>query len=160
MNFLHYFGFICEWNAAMTKTFSHSDVSEELRPVAGAPVIRQLSKQRGEDGRHKVLICEAEGSPKPSVSWSINGTSVCTLTLPQHLPLSYLDEILPLIIVAVSEGHIHQFIYKMHIHVFIGSARRFYFFMYAQLSESFSHSVWRSKIKTNIQADILASFRR
>ncbi|XP_051253619.1 CD166 antigen homolog isoform X3 [Dicentrarchus labrax] len=52
------------------------DVSEELRPVAGAPVIRQLSKQRGEDGKHEVLICEAEGSPKPSVSWSINGTSL------------------------------------------------------------------------------------
>nr|XP_057936349.1 CD166 antigen homolog isoform X2 [Doryrhamphus excisus] len=44
--------------------------------VEGAPVIKQLSKQRGEDGQHKVLICEAEGSPKPSVSWSINGTSL------------------------------------------------------------------------------------
>lgn len=55
----------------------YSDVFEELRPVAGAPVIKQLSKQRGEDGQHKVLICEAEGSPKPAVSWSINGTSVC-----------------------------------------------------------------------------------
>lgn len=44
--------------------------------VEGAPVIRQLSKQRGEDGTHKVLICEAEGSPKPAVSWSINGTSL------------------------------------------------------------------------------------
>uniref|UniRef100_A0A665UGL7 CD166 antigen homolog A-like n=1 Tax=Echeneis naucrates TaxID=173247 RepID=A0A665UGL7_ECHNA len=43
--------------------------------VEGAPVIRQLSKQRGEDGQHKVLICEAEGFPKPAVSWSINGTS-------------------------------------------------------------------------------------
>ncbi|XP_051933466.1 CD166 antigen homolog A-like isoform X2 [Hippocampus zosterae] len=42
--------------------------------VEGAPVIKQLSKQRSEDGQHKVLICEAEGSPKPSVSWSINGT--------------------------------------------------------------------------------------
>ncbi|XP_070761638.1 CD166 antigen homolog A-like [Enoplosus armatus] len=42
--------------------------------VEGAPVIRQLSKRRGEDGQHKVLICEAEGSPKPAVSWSINGT--------------------------------------------------------------------------------------
>lgn len=57
---------------------SHSDVSEVLRPVAGAPVIRDLSKQRGDDGKHKVLICEAEGSPKPTVSWSINGTSVCS----------------------------------------------------------------------------------
>ncbi|KAM6933209.1 CD166 antigen homolog A-like isoform 2-T2 [Xenentodon cancila] len=42
--------------------------------VKGAPVIRQLSKHRSEDGQHKVLICEAEGSPKPAVSWSINGT--------------------------------------------------------------------------------------
>jgi len=44
--------------------------------VEGAPVIKQLSKQRGEDGQHKVLICVAEGSPKPVVSWSINGTSL------------------------------------------------------------------------------------
>ncbi|KAM7412942.1 hypothetical protein PAMA_020367 [Pampus argenteus] len=44
--------------------------------VEGAPVIRRLTKQRGEDGQHKVLICEAEGSPKPAVSWSINGTSL------------------------------------------------------------------------------------
>ncbi|KAM3875134.1 CD166 antigen homolog A-like [Diretmus argenteus] len=43
--------------------------------VEGAPVIRQLSKLRGEDDQHEVLICEAEGSPKPTVSWSINGTS-------------------------------------------------------------------------------------
>ncbi|XP_067364230.1 CD166 antigen homolog A-like isoform X2 [Channa argus] len=43
--------------------------------VEGAPVIRRLSKQRGIDGQHKVLICEAEGSPKPAVTWSINGTS-------------------------------------------------------------------------------------
>lgn len=44
--------------------------------VQGAPVIRQLSKQRGDDGQHKVLACEVEGSPMPSVSWSINGTSL------------------------------------------------------------------------------------
>ncbi|XP_026155112.1 CD166 antigen homolog A-like [Mastacembelus armatus] len=44
--------------------------------VEGAPVIRQLSKQHGEKGQYKVLICEAEGSPKPVVSWSINGTSL------------------------------------------------------------------------------------
>ena len=67
----------------MLKSFSHSDVSEELRPVAGAPVISKLDKVRGEDGTHEVLICEAEGSPKPAVSWSINGTSVCALTLLQ-----------------------------------------------------------------------------
>ncbi|XP_068572397.1 CD166 antigen homolog A-like isoform X2 [Cebidichthys violaceus] len=44
--------------------------------VEGVPVIRRLSKKRGEDGSHKVLICEVEGSPKPAVSWSINGTSL------------------------------------------------------------------------------------
>ncbi|XP_039647378.1 CD166 antigen homolog A-like isoform X1 [Perca fluviatilis] len=43
--------------------------------VQGAPVIKQLSKRRSEDGKHKILICEVEGSPKPAVSWSINGTS-------------------------------------------------------------------------------------
>ncbi|XP_076002611.1 CD166 antigen homolog isoform X2 [Genypterus blacodes] len=42
--------------------------------VEGAPVIRQLSKHLGKDGQNKVLVCEAEGSPKPKVSWSINGT--------------------------------------------------------------------------------------
>ncbi|XP_074498400.1 CD166 antigen homolog A-like isoform X1 [Sebastes fasciatus] len=44
--------------------------------VEGAPVIKQLTKARGEDGKHDVLICEAEGVPKPAVSWSINGTSL------------------------------------------------------------------------------------
>ncbi|CAB1417481.1 unnamed protein product [Pleuronectes platessa] len=43
--------------------------------VKGAPVIRELTKKRGEDGQYEVLICEAEGAPKPAVSWSINGTS-------------------------------------------------------------------------------------
>lgn len=38
--------------------------------VEGAAVVKKLS----EDGQRKVLICEAEGSPKPAVSWSINGT--------------------------------------------------------------------------------------
>lgn len=50
-------------------------VSFEL-VVEGAPVISKLAKERGEDGLHKILICEAEGSPKPAVSWSINGTSL------------------------------------------------------------------------------------
>ncbi|KAJ8280102.1 hypothetical protein GJAV_G00050550 [Gymnothorax javanicus] len=43
--------------------------------VEGMPVIKRLDKKRGDDGKHKVLICEAEGSPKPNVLWSINGTS-------------------------------------------------------------------------------------
>lgn len=43
--------------------------------VQGAAVIKQLHKQHSDDRRHEVLICEAEGFPKPAVSWSINGTS-------------------------------------------------------------------------------------
>uniref|UniRef100_I3JYV3 Activated leukocyte cell adhesion molecule b n=1 Tax=Oreochromis niloticus TaxID=8128 RepID=I3JYV3_ORENI len=40
----------------------------------GPAVIKSLFKNRSNDGQHKVLTCEAEGSPKPAVSWSINGT--------------------------------------------------------------------------------------
>ncbi|XP_029964400.1 CD166 antigen homolog A-like isoform X1 [Salarias fasciatus] len=42
--------------------------------VEGAPAVKQLSQQLSDDRLHKVLICEAEGFPKPVVSWSINGT--------------------------------------------------------------------------------------
>ncbi|KAI4815728.1 hypothetical protein KUCAC02_005863 [Chaenocephalus aceratus] len=44
--------------------------------VEGVPVITELTKKRGEDGTHEELICKAEGSPKPAVSWSINGTLI------------------------------------------------------------------------------------
>ncbi|XP_042561990.1 CD166 antigen homolog A-like, partial [Clupea harengus] len=44
--------------------------------VKGSPVITSLREQMSADGKHKVLSCEAEGYPKPSVEWSgINGTS-------------------------------------------------------------------------------------
>ncbi|XP_066534188.1 activated leukocyte cell adhesion molecule b isoform X4 [Hoplias malabaricus] len=43
--------------------------------VLGAPVINKLTKHRSNDGNFKVLKCEAEGSPKPTVQWSINGTN-------------------------------------------------------------------------------------
>ncbi|KAK6316572.1 hypothetical protein J4Q44_G00119720 [Coregonus suidteri] len=43
--------------------------------VEGTPVIKKMTKQRSEDGRHKVLTCEAEGVPRPSVQWSVNGTN-------------------------------------------------------------------------------------
>lgn len=42
--------------------------------VEGTPVITRLTKQRSDDGQHKVLTCEAEGAPQPSVQWSVNGT--------------------------------------------------------------------------------------
>ncbi|KAF6725764.1 CD166 antigen-like protein A [Oryzias melastigma] len=42
--------------------------------VEGAPVITSLSKQHSDDSNHRVLICEAEGNPKPAVTWNINGT--------------------------------------------------------------------------------------
>ncbi|KAB5550235.1 hypothetical protein PHYPO_G00051470 [Pangasianodon hypophthalmus] len=41
--------------------------------VQGAPVITKLSKGRSNVG--KLLSCKAEGSPKPTVQWSINGTN-------------------------------------------------------------------------------------
>lgn len=44
--------------------------------VEGAPVIRNLLKQHDKDGHRKVLICEAEGSPEPVVSWNINGSVI------------------------------------------------------------------------------------
>ncbi|CAM4729914.1 unnamed protein product [Leuciscus chuanchicus] len=43
--------------------------------VEGVPRITSLTKQRSYDGKHKVLTCEAEGSPKPDVQWSVNGTN-------------------------------------------------------------------------------------
>ncbi|KAJ8399039.1 hypothetical protein AAFF_G00417060 [Aldrovandia affinis] len=43
--------------------------------VQGKPSIQRISKDRSEDGQHKVLTCEVEGFPKPSVQWSVNGTN-------------------------------------------------------------------------------------
>ncbi|XP_073685898.1 CD166 antigen homolog A [Garra rufa] len=43
--------------------------------VEGGPKITSLTKHRSNDGKHKVLMCEAEGSPKPDVQWSVNGTN-------------------------------------------------------------------------------------
>nr|XP_055052289.1 activated leukocyte cell adhesion molecule b [Misgurnus anguillicaudatus] len=44
--------------------------------VEGAPVIKKLIKKRGDGSGNKVLSCEAEGFPKPTVQWSINTTKV------------------------------------------------------------------------------------
>ncbi|KAA0701922.1 CD166 antigen -like protein [Triplophysa tibetana] len=44
--------------------------------VEGAPVIKSLVNTKGDGTIYKVLICEGEGSPKPTVQWSINGTNV------------------------------------------------------------------------------------
>uniref|UniRef100_A0A3P9J999 Activated leukocyte cell adhesion molecule b n=1 Tax=Oryzias latipes TaxID=8090 RepID=A0A3P9J999_ORYLA len=44
--------------------------------VQGAPVISSLSKHSSDDGKYKVLTCEAEGFPKPAVTWNINGTLI------------------------------------------------------------------------------------
>nr|CAM73165.1 si:ch211-190h2.4 [Danio rerio] len=43
--------------------------------VHGQPLIKSLTKKRG-DGTNKILSCEAEGSPKPTVQWITNGTDV------------------------------------------------------------------------------------
>ncbi|KAM3868720.1 CD166 antigen homolog A [Diretmus argenteus] len=42
--------------------------------VEGEPVITRLTKHRADDGKHKVLTCEADGVPEPSFEWSVNGT--------------------------------------------------------------------------------------
>lgn len=55
--------------------------------LTGPAVVKSLFKNRSNDGQHKVLTCEAEGSPKPAVSWSINGTVVCTLYVLGSLPI-------------------------------------------------------------------------
>ncbi|XP_067307294.1 activated leukocyte cell adhesion molecule b isoform X2 [Pseudorasbora parva] len=44
--------------------------------VQGSPVIKELTKKRGTGTVNKVLTCEAEGFPKPTVQWSVNGTDV------------------------------------------------------------------------------------
>ncbi|XP_050976899.1 CD166 antigen homolog A isoform X1 [Labeo rohita] len=43
--------------------------------VEGHPKITSLTKHRSSDSKHKVLMCEAEGSPKPEVQWNVNGTN-------------------------------------------------------------------------------------
>ncbi|XP_063059010.1 CD166 antigen homolog A isoform X2 [Engraulis encrasicolus] len=43
--------------------------------VQGKPKINYLTEQLSADGKTKVLSCQAEGSPEPSVQWSINGTN-------------------------------------------------------------------------------------
>uniref|UniRef100_H3BXC9 Activated leukocyte cell adhesion molecule a n=1 Tax=Tetraodon nigroviridis TaxID=99883 RepID=H3BXC9_TETNG len=42
--------------------------------VEGKPVITSLTKRRADEGKYKVLRCEAEGAPEPSFQWSVNGT--------------------------------------------------------------------------------------
>lgn len=48
--------------------------SWRLLVLVGAPVITKLDKGRANGG--KLLSCKAEGLPKPTVQWSINGTNV------------------------------------------------------------------------------------
>ncbi|MBN3297969.1 C166A protein, partial [Amia calva] len=43
--------------------------------VEGKPQVSKLTKTSSSDGKHKVLSCEAEGSPKPIVRWNINATT-------------------------------------------------------------------------------------
>lgn len=43
--------------------------------VEGKPLIKGLNKELSDDGKHKVLTCEAEGVPKPIFQWSVNNTN-------------------------------------------------------------------------------------
>lgn len=58
------------------KNGSKSDACQGVCAFSGAPVISSLSKHSSDDGKYKVLTCEAEGFPKPAVTWNINGTLV------------------------------------------------------------------------------------
>lgn len=44
--------------------------------TSGKPVITHLTKQRSEDGKHKVLTCEADAVPEPMFQWSVNSSGV------------------------------------------------------------------------------------
>lgn len=48
----------------------------DMRVFAGSPVIKKLFKSRDDGNVNKVLTCEAEGFPIPTVQWSVNGTYV------------------------------------------------------------------------------------
>lgn len=43
--------------------------------VEGKPVITSLTELLAEDGKHKVVTCEAEAVPQPTFQWSINSTN-------------------------------------------------------------------------------------
>lgn len=51
-------------------------IADDMSVFAGSPVIKNLNKKRDDASKNKVLICEAEGFPKPTVQWSVNGTNV------------------------------------------------------------------------------------
>jgi len=51
-------------------------IADDISVFAGSPVIKNLIKNRGVGSVNKVLTCEAEAFPKPTVQWSVNGTDV------------------------------------------------------------------------------------
>ncbi|KAJ8347635.1 hypothetical protein SKAU_G00262240 [Synaphobranchus kaupii] len=62
--------YVCQFSMAGIKQSRSFQLT-----VQGQPTIKSITKILSNDGQHKVLTCEAEGSPKPSVQWSINGTN-------------------------------------------------------------------------------------
>uniref|UniRef100_A0AAY4AID4 Ig-like domain-containing protein n=1 Tax=Denticeps clupeoides TaxID=299321 RepID=A0AAY4AID4_9TELE len=52
--------------------------SSFILDVQGPPVIRSVDENQEIGGKHKNLSCEVEGSPKPSIQWSVNGTKEIT----------------------------------------------------------------------------------
>uniref|UniRef100_A0AAY4AGF7 Ig-like domain-containing protein n=1 Tax=Denticeps clupeoides TaxID=299321 RepID=A0AAY4AGF7_9TELE len=54
--------------------------SSFILDVQGPPVIRSVDENQEIGGKHKNLSCEVEGSPKPSIQWSVNGTKVEEIT--------------------------------------------------------------------------------
>lgn len=56
--------------------FSPSDLTTVTFFSSGEPVITRLVEQRSEDGKHKMLTCEADAVPIPTFQWSVNITDV------------------------------------------------------------------------------------
>ncbi|KAM6983477.1 CD166 antigen homolog A [Tautogolabrus adspersus] len=61
--------YVCEVSMSI---LSHRQSFELV--VEGKPVITSLTKHRENDANYKILTCEAEGVPKPTLKWNVNST--------------------------------------------------------------------------------------
>ncbi|MGH0163449.1 UNVERIFIED_CONTAM: hypothetical protein FKN15_045427 [Acipenser sinensis] len=64
----------CEVTAAAVKGLKKTSSFQLI--VEGKPHIKNLIKKLGQDGKTKTLSCIVEGSPKPTVQWNVNASTV------------------------------------------------------------------------------------
>ncbi|XP_058884171.1 CD166 antigen homolog isoform X1 [Acipenser ruthenus] len=64
----------CEVTAAAVKGLKKTSSFQLI--VEGKPHIKNLIKKPGQDGKTKTLSCIVEGSPKPTVHWNVNASTV------------------------------------------------------------------------------------